>query len=236
MSLVIVNPSPKRKATRKAKRKTTTPAPKKAKRKGVTMAKRHRSPAQRRAFAKMISHNPHRKRRRRYASNPAPRRAVRRRRYNPAPLRHYRRRRNPSGGGGDMFKELMSADGAIMIAAIAGWPTVGGLVMNQFLPSMTGYTKYATQAGIGVGLGWLIHRFAHKQAGKMVALTALGNGVAQLIQVYQGTLQGYQTLGARVTPGGFRTMAGYVPMGRNNGNLNGVPREPGLVNTALRIS
>jgi hypothetical protein len=235
MSLVIVNPSPKRRA-KKAKRKPATPAPKKAAPKGVKMAKRRMTPARRRAFRKMIAANPHRRRRR--VHNPAPRRAIRRRYHNPSPVRHRRRYRNP--GGGNMIKELMSADGMIMIATIAAWPTVGGLLMTQFLPTQSGYAKYAIQAGIGVGLGFLVHKFVHKEAGKMLALVSIGNGIAQEILVYQGLLTGYQQLGyagpgSRVGPHGFTQLAGYARMGLNDGNLNGVPREPGRVNTSRRI-
>ena len=226
MALVIVNPSPKPRA-RKARSKSATPAQTKATSKGVAAMAKRRSPAQQRAFKRMISANPHRKRRR--VHNPAPRRAVsRRRHHNPSPVHHRRRYRNPSGGP-DMLKELMSTDGLIAVASIAAWPTVGGLVMTQFFPTMSGYTKYATQAGIGIALGYLLHKFVHKEAGKMVALVSAGNGIAQMIQVYQGTLQGYERLGGRVLPNGMVQMAGYAPMGRNDGNLNGLAKEPGMV-------
>lgn len=233
MPLVIVNPS-KNPAAPKARRKART-------RKGATMATRkRRSPAQRRAFARMISRNPyHRRRRRRnppvtVLANPR-RRRVSRRVVHHNPIRRYahrRRHRNPSEG---VIGSLMSMQGLMGIAAVVGTPTLMTYGMSALFPSTTGIYNAAGQAVIGVAAAYVVGKFLDKQTGTIVGMVALGTALASAIaDIQAGTPNvmagpamptrrlGTRTLGTRTNAQGYITMSGYIPSsGNNDGNMNG---------------
>lgn len=244
MTLVIVNPR--------------NHAAQQPGRKGKPMATRkRRSPAQRRAFARMISRNPyHRRRRRRNPSalSPVmfnPRRVTHRRRVRRNPVRHYayrRRHRNP----GSFLSTLMSTEGLMGVAAVVATPTLMEYASTNLFPSVTGMYDALAQTGVGLALSWVVYKFLDKQVGQVVGLVAVGTGVAQAISVYTNptgaTVSGMGArrrlgaarLGTRTNAQGYITMSGYVPSsGNNNGNMNGyatmkaamrpaAPREPGV--------
>ena len=197
------------------------------------MAKRRRSAAQKRAFHRMISANP-RRRRRRLVANPV--RHVRRRRTihrNPAPVRRYagrRRHRNPSGG---FLSELFDKQGLMLLGAIVATPTIMSEGQSMIFPNATGYYQAGIQGLIGVGLGYGAYKFLDKQVGVVMAAVGIGTAVAQLVNGYNaGTLStsklsGYpnfparspvvgmfpvqNTLGSREA--GARTLKGYTGAG-----------------------
>jgi hypothetical protein len=186
----------------------------------------------------MISHNPHRRRRRRnpglMAANP--RRAVHRRRLRRNPARRYafhRRRRNP--GGGDFFGSLMSTQGLLGVAAVVATPTIMDYASTNLFPSTTGIYDAAAQGAVGLAVAWAVHKFLDKQVGQVVGLVAVGTAVAVAINgmklgtpnVMSGNPTPMKRLGTaqlatRTNAQGLITMSGYVPAsGRNQGNLNG---------------
>jgi hypothetical protein len=224
MPLVIVNPTKRpAKPARKARKKG---AP-------VMATKRHRSAAQKRAFANMIARNPRRKRR--TTRNPSSRRRVAVSRHRVIhrrrpPMFGRRRRRNPASSNG-MFGQLVSAQALLMIAGIAVTPTIVTLAQTTLLPSATGYYAAGFQGLVGVALGWGIYQI-DRPVGQMVALVGIANALATFIANYQAngssTLSGNPAvrrsgqLGAYRNPRGQLTMMGYVPAsGNNGGNLNG---------------
>lgn len=232
MPLVIVNPS-KNPAAPKARRKART-------RKGATMATRkRRSPAQRRAFARMISRNPyHRRRRRRnppvtVLANPR-RRRVSRRVVHHNPIRRYahrRRHRNPSNS---IFGDLMSIQGLLGIGAVVGTPTLASYVMTEMFPTTTGIYNAAGQGIVGLALAWVAGKFFNKELGTVVGMVAVGQAIAvAMTDMQQGVPNvlhgnpmtrrlGTRTLGTRTNAQGYITMSGYVPSsGNNDGNMNG---------------
>ena len=222
MSLVIVNPSPRAKAPAK-KRTTATIRPKAAK--GATMAKRHRTPAQKAATRKMLAAN-------RRHRNPAPRRASSKRRVyhrNPAPAaRRYTRRRNPSStGAGSMFKELMSKDGLMQVAAVAVTPTLTELLVSTVMPSATGYTRVAVKAGLGLGLAWAVSKFVSKRVGMVAGLVVAGTAAAELYHAYSGT----SNAAAPATTAAYMGAYGAKPtLAQQHRTMKGYSQnEPGLV-------
>lgn len=207
MSLVVVNPRP----PHPAKKAKTAPKAKK----GSTMAKKRRSPAQRAATARMLAANGRHKTRRR--RNPAPihhRRATahRRIRRNPRVMRHYRRRRNPSTDTG-LFSFMVSKNGLMMAAAVATTPTAMALAQEYIAPSATGYYSAAIQGAIGLAAAWLTYKYVSKEVGQMVGLVAVGTAVAQAVQSMEAgtaSVAGYSNNGGKTL-----TMRG------NDGLLNG---------------
>ena len=148
--------------------------------------RKRRSPAQRRAFARMISRNPYHKRRSRrnpaplLAANPRRRRVYRRRtvhHYRPARYAHRRRRRNPSNS--DFIGSDPLDQGMMGIAAVVGTPTLMQLRHSTNLfPNTTGIYDAAAQAAVGVAAAYVVSKFLDKQTGQIVAMVAIGTGVA----------------------------------------------------------
>lgn len=211
--------------------------------------KRHRSAAQKRAFANMIAHNPRRKRRvTRNPSNPRRRVAVSRHRvihHRRPPMFGRRRRRNPAEKSG-MFGQLVSAQALMMIAGIAITPTVVTLAQQTLLPSATGYYAAGFQGVVGVGLGWAVYQ-VDRAVGQMIALVGIANAIATFVANYQAggssTLSGYpafkgaRPLGSYRNAQGRLTMMGYVPSsGQNNGNMNGYGTMQGPAQVARMAS
>lgn len=210
MTLVLVNPSPR--ATAKAKRVNRNPARKAAPKGAKPMARRPRSAAQRAATARMLAARRHR--------NPAKRRTLHR---NPSPVHHYRRRRNPSPvhhfrrrnpeAGGGLFKELMSKEGLMQIAAVAGLPTLSELIISTVYPSGTGYTRVAVKAALGMGVAYAVYKFVSKKVGMTAGLVVAGTAAAELYHAYSATpatTSGY--LPQRARP----TLKGYMPFTQND--------------------
>jgi hypothetical protein len=246
MPLVIVNPS-----TTKARRRRTATARKATK--GEPMMKRRRSPAQKRAFAKMIARNPKRRRRVVHA-NPvrhvSRRRTIRR---NPAPFRHRRRHRNPSGDG--FLGNLFDTKGLMLLGAVVATPTIMAEGQSMIAPGATGYFSAGIQGAIGVGLGWVAYKFLDKQVGTMVAAIGVGTAVAQLISGYNaGTLSASKLSGfgfpgnlpRRPVVGsqlpnqeaGARTLSGYTGAGiggRAASVMSGYTGRPMLESGARRL-
>jgi len=220
MPLVIVNPS----ATKpRRKRSATAPQAKK----GVPMAKRRRSAAQKRAFAKMISRNPRRKRRR-VNTNPV-RHVTRRRRVTRNPVRHYRRMRRHRNPGGGFLGSLFDKQGLMLLGAVVATPTIMAEGQSLLFPNATGYYQAGIQGAIGVGLGWAAYKFLDRQVGAMVAAMGIGTAVAELITSYNaGTLSASKLSGLPSRPvvgafpvrntlgnreAGARTLSGYTGAG-----------------------
>lgn len=208
------------------------------------MTRKRRSPAQMRAFRKMVSRNPYRHRRRRrnpgipaLVANPRRHRLVRRRRLARNPVHHYRRmrrRRNPGLLSGMITKQSLFG-----IAAVVGTPTLMELAASQFFPNTTGLYSYGLQALVGLGLAWGVSKFVDKEVGQIVGMVAVGTAVASTIanmtsanpapnalSFTTGAMPlrrlGTQALGTRTNAQGQLTMSGYVPSsGNNNGNMNG---------------
>jgi len=143
--------------------------------------------------------------------NPGPVVHRRRRRVhrNPVVTSHRRRRvhRNPSQmfTSKGIFAELMTAEGLMMIAAVAATPTITSLAVNAFAPSLTGYQRAGAKAAVGLGLGFATYKFVNKKAGLVAAVAALGIAAAECYNFY--------------SKGG--TVAGYATPSFNGGNLHG---------------
>ncbi len=247
MALVVVNPRRKR---RKAKAPVKrNPATHRAK-KGVRMARKHRSAAQKAAFRRMIAHNPHRRRRRATSahtvSNPRRRVVHRRRVHNPVRnYRHYRRHRNPSSGG--FFGGMLGKSGLLLLGAVVATPTLMAEAQSLIFPNATGYYQAGIQGAVGVAAGYLVYRFLDQQTGRVVAAIGMGTAVAQLISAYNaGTLSASKLSGMgavmapsrRYAPGsaggripgarvGARPMLGYTSqVPQNDGNLGSYVQSP----------
>jgi len=201
MSLIVVNPTTRKP---KAKKKATT-------KKGTTMAKRHRSPAQKAAFRKMLSARRHKN----PSSPKRRRRAVHR---NPS-RKLYTRHRNPSTGS-SLVSELMSKDGLLMVAAVVGTPTLTELAVQYAMPTASGTTRSLVKAGLGLGIAYGVHRFVSKKAGMIVGLVAVGSAVSDLINAYMSPTGASSIAAASVTKG-------YLP--RAQGQGMGGYSEPGVV-------
>lgn len=203
MSLIVVNPT-----TRKPKPKANKKA---VSRKGTTMAKKHRSPAQKAAFRKMIAARRHK--------NPshAP---ARRRRRTTASRKVYTRRRNPSSGGGSLMNELLSKDGLMMVAAVVGTPTLTELAVSYLMPTASGTTRSLVKAGLGLGIGYGVYRFVSKKAGVIVALVSVGSAASDLINSYMNA--------PASSIAASSVVKGYLPRA-GQGNALGGYSEPGVV-------
>ena len=217
MPLIVLNPSP-----------TTKPR----KGKGGTMAKRHRSPAQRAATKKMLAARRHR--------NPShPKRVSRRykvasRRRNPSnPRRHVykaRRRRvtrNPAlFASGGLFGELLSVEGLMMAATVVVMPTVTELATSMIAPTLTGYSRAGVKAGIGIAAAVVLDKIVGRKVALIASLLAIGTGVMEAVKVYNGT-PGYGTPGSASFVGPPATVNGYLSgRGRKRGGMNGYSGRP----------
>ena len=187
--LTIINPTPrktgaKRKGPKMAtKRKKGMPAGLKRYWAKVRAGKRHRNPS-----------TTSTKRRRRVHRNPVMARARRRVHRNPSQM-------FTSKG---IFGELMTAEGLMMVAAVALTPTVTSLAINQFGKTLTGYQRAAAKAAVGLGLGFGVYQFINKKAGLVAAVAALGIAAAECYN--------YAT---KHTP-----VSGYMAPSMNYGNLH----------------
>jgi len=214
------------------------------------MAKRRRSPAQKRAFHRMISANPRRRRRRTVHANPV-RHVTRRRtvRRNPVSYHHRRRHRNPGNG---FLGELFDKSGLMMVGAVMATPVIMSEGQSMIFPLATGYYQAGIQGAIGLGLGWAAYKFVDKQIGAICAAIGIGTALAQLVNGFNaGTLSnsvlsGYpqakpvvgmfpvkNTLG-NSREAGARTLKGYTGAGVGgracsvmNGYVNTIA-EPGV--------
>jgi hypothetical protein len=194
MQLVYANPRP---ATRKKKPRSA--AQKAAFKKMLAARKTKTNPTRRRRAA---SQEPPMARRKRKATtrrrrttttvNPRKRRysararyAMKHRRVNPR--HHYKRRhRNPSAtGSGSLLKEFMSKDGLIMIAAGVAGATIPVMVQARLMPSLTGYTKTAARAAVGLAGAWLAGKYVSRKAGLAFGVVALASSVSEIINTWQ---------------------------------------------------
>ena len=142
------------------------------------------------------------------------------------------------------------------IAAVVGTPTLMQLASTNLFPNTTGIYDAAAQTAVGIAAAYVVSKFLDQQTGQIVAMVAIGTGVASAIaDIQAGTpnvVSGYGTpvrrlgttaLGTRSNAQGYITMSGYVPgSGNNDGNMNGyatmlgagrprmgaAPREPGV--------
>lgn len=129
----------------------------------VRGAKRHRNPGP-------VVH----RRRRRVHRNPVVSRARRRVHRNPSQMFTTK----------GIFGELMTAEGLMMVAAVAATPTLTSLAVNQFAPSLTGYSRSAAKAAVGLGIGLGVYQFVNKKAGLVAAVAALGIAAAECYNIY----------------------------------------------------
>ena len=195
------------------------------------MAKRHRSAAQKAATKRMLAARKHRN-----PSHHAPRKAKRRR----AAVRVHRnpaRRRSGGGGlGANLFGELMSKEGLMMIAGVALTPTLTELAIGYAMPTATGYTRIGVKAALGLAIGYAVHRFVSKKAGLMVALVSAGTGVAEAIKQYQaptatvkGYMSGYQM--ADTLQDSYSNQENHLgnPYELNDGGMGYMSPDPGTV-------
>lgn len=232
MALVIVNPT----------KRTSTGRPK-AKKKGSTMAKKARSAKQRAATARMLAA------RKRTTRNPArPKRytAKRRATRNPAPRRRMTARRkvhrNPGlFDKGGLFTEMMTVDGLLMVGAVVTMPTIQELAVQQFAPSLTGYSRIGVKGLVGLALSMAAYSFLNKKVGLIMGAISVGTAAAEGIQTYRAgsaapaavAMSGYpglRNIQARQIPPsaigmsrGQRAMAGYPGL-----TGYGVGSEPGV--------
>lgn len=139
MQLIAVNP------TRRPKKRAASPkrgGTMKRRKSARSVTKKHRNPTRRR---RAVS-------RRTMAVNP-----VRRRR---------RTHRNPSVrglfGSGSVLKELISAEGAMMVGAAFAAPLAVDYLQEKLMPSATGLTKIGVKAAILAGGTWAISKFLKK--------------------------------------------------------------------------
>jgi hypothetical protein len=209
MTLVSANPSnPPRK-----KKTVRKPAVRKAAKipKGGNVAKKKwGSPKQKAAFRKMIAARKGGKTHRN-PSYPVKKRA--------SGVVHRKRgkiNRNPSSfGGGSIFKELVSVEGAMMVGAALAAPMAADFVQEKVMPSATGWVKLGVKAAV-IGAGaFAIQKFLKK---KNVALafgvTGLAVLVSDAIKLTQGQLSGLSVAEADMAaqvPGNAQAlvMAGY---------------------------
>lgn len=192
MLLISANPHHFTKAPRK-KRKTAT-GRKATKKGGSAMAKRHRSAAQKAATRRMIAANKSRKRR--THRNPTTHyKATRRRRSthrNPVSYRRRRTHRNPSlFGGGGILGELISKEGALMVAGAFAAPMVTDYLQEKIMPSATGWTKVAVKAGLVLAGAYAIDRFLKmRKAALAYGVTGAAVVASDAVQIARGVMSG----------------------------------------------
>lgn len=173
------------------KRKTATG--RKAKPKGASMAKRHRSAAQKAATRKMLAAN----RRRKTHRNPTAKKATYRRRRathrNPVAVSRRRRsiRRNPSMFSGGILGELISKEGLLMVAGAFAAPMVTDYLQEKLMPTATGYTKLAVKAGLVLAGAWAIDRFLKmRKAAIAYGVTGAAVVASDAVQIARGVMSG----------------------------------------------
>lgn len=160
--------------------------------KGATMAKRHRSAAQKAATRKMLAAN----RRRKTHHNPTAKRATRRRRSthrNPVAVSRRRRtiRRNPSMFSGGILGELISKEGLIMVGAAFAAPMVTDYLQEKIMPTATGYTKLAVKAGLVLAGAYAIDRFLKmRKAAIAYGVTGAAVVASDAVQIARGVMSG----------------------------------------------
>ena len=166
MLLISANPTKAKPKKRKAKTATKPRLKKAASSKGATMAKRHRTAAQKAATKRMIAANKrgatvHNPRKRKYHAVSRKRRSVHRN-----PVHHVRRRsvrHNPSFAGSmGVLKELLSMEGAFMIGAAMAAPMAADYIQEKIMPTATGWTRIAVKAAIIAAGAYALQRFLKK--------------------------------------------------------------------------
>jgi len=175
----------------------TTKARKRAASKGgASMAKRHRSAAQKAATARMLAANRSRKRHR----NPSSRKATHRRRYAaaaPARRRGRRVHRNPSFGRG-ILGELASMNGVLLLGSAAIAPTAVDMIAEKIVPTQyaSGWTGLLAKAAIAAAGVWAIDRFGKQ---RYAAIGFAAGSLGSLLALGYRTFQAQQALPAAVT-------------------------------------
>jgi len=182
--LFVVNPDMSKTKTKgKAKKKPAQSRAASAKpavnpKKGAKMAKKGKMPeglrkywAAVRAGKKHPKKNPTHHAKAHHAGNPT----------HHAKKKHYKR--NPAPGG--FFGELMSKEGLLMIAAVAGTPTALEFGVNLVMPNANGYIRSGVKAAIGVGLGFGIYKFVNKKMGALVAAASIGAAAIEAFHQFQ---------------------------------------------------
>lgn len=161
--------------------------------KGATMAKRHRSAAQKAATRKMLAAN----RARKTHHNPTARKAVSRKRRSVRrnPVAYHRRRRvhrNPSLlSGGGILGELLSMKGVVMVGAAFAAPMAATYLQNLLMPTATGWTKVAVKAGIVLAGAYAIDKFVkQRNAALAFGITGIASVGSDVMNIVQGVVQG----------------------------------------------
>lgn len=196
--------------------------------KGATVAKKHRSAAQKAATRKMLAANKARKTHR----NPTARKATRRRKsavHTVAARRRRTVRRNPgflSGlTSGGVLGELISKEGLMMVAGAMAAPMVTDYLQEKIMPTATGWTKIALKAALVLGGAFAIDKFLKmRKAAIAYAVTGAAVVASDAIQIGRGVMAGLSAseadmvatrpdLVARIAQGtGYsRGLAGYGP-------------------------
>lgn len=190
--IIYANPS-----TRPIKAKTTTRTRRRraASKKGHTMARKHRTPAQNRATRRMLAANRSRKRHRNPSA--APRKATRRRHHNPSHAPRRRRYRNPSsaGFGRGILGELASKDGLMLLGSAALAPTLVDMAAGYIVPVQyqSGWTGLLAKAAIAGAAVYVLDRYA-KQRKAAIGFAAGAGG--SLIALAYRTFQAQQAIPA----------------------------------------
>jgi hypothetical protein len=194
--IIYANPS-----TRpvKAKPSTRTRPRRAASKKGHTMARKHRSAAQKAATRRMLAAN--RARKRHHNHSHSPRKATRsRRRYSNPSHTPRRRHRNPSSGfGRGILGELASKDGLMLLGAAALAPTVVDMAAGYIVPVQyqSGWTGLIAKAAIATAAVYALDRLA-KQRKAAIGFAAGAGG--SLIALAYRTFQAQQALPVAAAP------------------------------------
>ena len=168
------------------------------------------------------------KKRKKAVRNPSHHRRAKRRKHafrNPAGFARKRGRSRKAGGSPkDMLKELLSMDGAFLVAGGVAGATLPTWALNKFAPKLTGYGRIAAKAGLGVGIAWGLGKFVNKKLGMGFLVTAAASAVSEAINLVQlgaaipnapQALQDHiaQNPGVMVPPSGFDYLPSPFPLG-----------------------
>jgi hypothetical protein len=119
-----------------------------------------------------------------------------------------------------IFGELMTAEGLMMVGAVALTPTITTMAVNLIAPTQKDYARSAIKAVIGLGLGFGLYKFVNKKAGLVAAVVSVGTAAAECYSHY-----------SKGTP-----IGGYDRMSANDGNLNGYVQTLGDMGEDLEMS
>lgn len=180
-----------------------------ATKKGPTMAKRHRSAAQKAATKRMLAANRSRKRHRNPSA--APRKATRRRRHHNPSTAPSRRRGRVATYSRGILGELASKDGLMLLGAAAVAPTVVDFIAAKVVPTQyaSGWTGLLAKAAIAAAGAYALDKVAKQR--KAAIGFAVGAGGSLIALAYR-TFQAQQTLpaAAAATPAAADALADEI--------------------------